>query len=141
MALTKCELCELPFNSFGSKVCASCSHELDQAYVTVRKFIYQNPDKADFANIVAETGVAEKLLSHLIDQGRVLVNDTKGRGSRCRACGKPTGGNVLCDSCRSKLISQNLMPGGIGAQKPAQPPAERSGARPIRIQPLKEKKD
>lgn len=143
MALTKCEICGKPFNSFGSKLCASCTQELDQGYVTARKFIYQNPDKADFTSIVAETGIDEAILSQLIDQGRILVSDQAGRGTRCRACGKPTQGGALCDSCKSKLISQNLLPGGTGGGRPAaaESAQARPGTRPMRVQPLKENKD
>jgi hypothetical protein len=111
MALAKCELCEKPFNSFGGKkLCGPCTDEVDKAYVIVRKYIYQNPGKSDFMTIVEATGVPEKVLNCLIDQGRIVTADRGGgKAPRCKACGVPIQEGVLCPRCKSKLISQKLM--------------------------------
>lgn len=111
MALCKCELCEKPFNSFGTKLCGDCMREADDAYVKVRKYIYQNQNKVDFASIIENTGVAEKMLCCLIDQGRVMIDGGNVRRARCKACGAETEGDLLCGKCRKKLVSENLLTG------------------------------
>jgi predicted amidophosphoribosyltransferase len=111
LALCKCEFCEKPFNSFGTNLCADCSHEADDAYKKVRKYIYQNPNKVNFATIIKNTGVTEKMLSYLIDQGRIIIDGGNVGGARCKACGAKTDGDVICEKCRKKLISENLLNG------------------------------
>jgi predicted amidophosphoribosyltransferase len=130
LALSKCALCGKAFNSVGSRLCAPCMKQLDEAYVKVRRFIYQNPDKAAFASIVEGAQVEEETLSYLIDQGRIVIGGTAGGGTRCRACGAVTAGDALCERCRSRLVSEKLMPGAAGAG--GEPPG-RAGRK---VQPL-----
>jgi hypothetical protein len=85
--------------------------QADEAYVTVRRYIYQHPGKARFADIVQETGVSEKQLNYLIDQGRIVLGDVPGGQARCRVCGTATTGDALCSSCREKLIAAKLLSG------------------------------
>jgi predicted amidophosphoribosyltransferase len=109
MALSKCDICGKLFNSYGTKVCRSCSEAVEAGYVKVRNFMYQNPDKKRFSIIVEETGVTEKLLNNLIDSGRIVIEDRKKGGIRCMACGAITSGGQLCDKCKAKLISEKLI--------------------------------
>lgn len=121
MALSKCDYCGRPFNSIGSGLCAECVQLMDDVYVKVRKYIYQNPGRADFSTIAESTEVPEKALSYLINQGRIVIENGTGRGIRCRACGAETQSGVLCEQCKAKLISMKLMPGST--QKEQQGPA------------------
>lgn len=109
MALCTCEFCGRPFNSIGTKLCAECVQQVDAAYVTVRKYIYQNPGKADFSAIIEHTELSEKMLSFLINQGRIVIGNGGGRSTRCKACGAETEGTVFCERCRNKLISAKLL--------------------------------
>ncbi len=108
MALSRCEYCGNAFNSFGSKICRNCTKELDEAYLKVRKFIYQNPDKANFALIVENTEVSEKQLTYLIKQGKINIDNKMGIGNRCRACGAETSAGPLCEQCRMKVLAESL---------------------------------
>jgi predicted amidophosphoribosyltransferase len=118
MPLQKCELCGRAFNSAGAKLCASCADEIDNSYIKVRKYIYQNPDKRSFAAIVEATDVSEKALSYLIDHGRVVVVDAgSGRGVRCKVCGAVTDGGTLCEKCRTRLVSEKLLTVQYGSSK------------------------
>ena len=111
MALYSCDFCGKVFNSVGSKVCSECIQQLDAAYIQVRRFIYQHPEKAKFSSIVEETEVSEELLSYLIGQGRIVLNENNGASAiRCRACGRITGGGQFCDACRKKLVKENMLP-------------------------------
>jgi len=130
LALCKCDYCGKPFNSVGTKLCAECMQLVDEAYVKVRKYIYQNSDKADFSSIVENTEVAEKALSYLINEGRIVIENGGGRGVRCRACGTSVLSGVLCQQCKQKLISEKLM---SGANKYEKPEKKTAGSK---IQPL-----
>ncbi len=118
MPLQKCELCGRAFSSAGAKLCASCAEEIDDSYIKVRKYIYQNPEKRSFAAIVEATEVSEKALSYLIDHGRVVVVDAgSGRGMKCKVCGAVTGEGALCEKCRTRLITEKLLTIQYGISK------------------------
>lgn len=107
MALSVCEYCGQPFNTFGASLCAECSKLIEDSYIKARKYIYQNSQASDFASIINATEIPEKALSYLINKGRIIVASRS--GTRCRACGKETKGGALCDSCASKIMAEKLM--------------------------------
>ncbi len=81
LTIKKCRYCGKPFDSNGSEICTVCAGVINDAYIKVRRYIYQNPDQADFAATVKNTQVPEKLLSYLIDSGRLGLNsDGNGNG-------------------------------------------------------------
>lgn len=109
MALGRCDYCGNAFNRFGSNVCADCTKELDQIYVKVRKFIYKNPEKANFTMIVENTETSEKALSYLIKQGKINIEaPASGTETRCRSCGAATTSGTLCERCKLKVLSESL---------------------------------
>lgn len=108
MALHNCDYCGKVFNSAGSRVCPECSKLLDEVYMKVRKYIYQDSRSANFSNIVENTGVPEKALSHLINQGRISLGNRMAGGIKCRICGKEAEDGVLCDRCKDRLRSEKL---------------------------------
>lgn len=109
MAICVCELCNKPFTGMGPGLCRDCIRLVDEVYVKARKFIYQNPEKADFTTIIEEVGLPEKALSYLINKGRLEIANKNGVGVKCRACGKETRGSNICEQCRSKLITEKLL--------------------------------
>ncbi len=131
MTLYKCEHCGKPFGRFESGLCGECRKQMDDAYVKVRKYIYENPGSASFASITRHAGVSEKVLNSLIHQGRIVLEGGAAKGeTRCRACGGPVVSGVLCERCRKKLIAQKLMP--------ARDERAEEDGRPVRarVQPL-----
>ncbi|UOO37307.1 hypothetical protein IZU99_08595 [Oscillospiraceae bacterium CM] len=109
MAISVCEFCRKPFNSYGASLCADCSKTIDEAYLKARKFIYMNPDKADFISITEETEITEKALSYLINKGRIEISGKNGVGvGRCRACGKEISSGTVCQSCLSKVLAEKM---------------------------------
>jgi predicted amidophosphoribosyltransferase len=108
MAISLCELCGKPFNSISSKLCSECSRIIDETYIKVRKYIYQNPKNCEFIDIIEATEVSEKELNYLIKKGRIEVVNKIGGGPHCRACGKKTTGSALCEQCMAKIVSEKL---------------------------------
>lgn len=121
MGLAKCELCGRLFNSYSLKVCRDCTDEVEGSYIKVRNFIYKNPDKKRFSVIVEETETSEKMLNYLIDSGRIVVEDKKMGGTRCKACGTITAGTAFCDKCKAKLVSQKLISNNYTTDVKSQP--------------------
>jgi predicted amidophosphoribosyltransferase len=108
MAIIVCEYCGKPFSGYSVKLCPACTKVIDETYLKVRRYIYQNSKTADFTSIVEGTGIEEKALSYLINKGRIEIANKNGGGLRCRACGKETGGGNLCDQCKTKLALEKL---------------------------------
>jgi hypothetical protein len=136
LVLRKCDHCGKLFNSVGSKLCMECLQLADDAYIKVRKYIYQNHGKADFASIIEETEVSEKTLSYLINEGRIVIENGVGRGTRCRACGAETSSGSLCPQCTQKLISEKLMSGSTEKEKEKEKEKENRKTAGSRVQPL-----
>lgn len=82
--------------------------QLDESFIKVRKYIYQSSTKSDFATIVENAEVSEKVLRILISQGRVNIDNKGGRGIKCRVCGTETSSGVLCEQCNQRLMSQEF---------------------------------
>lgn len=108
MAIGVCELCGKPFNSVGGKLCPACTRSVDESYIKVRKYIYQNPKHCDYISVLEATEVPEKELNYLIKKGRVEVAGREGNGARCRACGKETSGGSVCEKCMAKIIAEKM---------------------------------
>ncbi|NCB29333.1 MAG: flagellar protein [Clostridia bacterium] len=102
MGLQECEFCGLPFHSVGSNLCGKCAQRIDEDFLKARKYIYKHGDRADFASVVENTGVDEKVLRYLIRQGRVQIADEVG-GAQCRICGKRVTNGALCVDCMQKF--------------------------------------
>jgi predicted amidophosphoribosyltransferase len=108
MSLAVCEFCDKAFNSYGSKICGDCGKELDDAYNKVRRYLYQQPEKADFLAIIEGTGISEKELNYLIKKGRVEIVDRSPKSARCRLCGGETKYGTLCEACAARMLKEQL---------------------------------
>lgn len=106
MAIKKCAYCGQLYNSFGADICAKCVEILDEAYDTVKKYIYQHPGETEFAALVQNTDVSEKAINYLIETGRLEVRKPGIGGSRCRICGTETYEGSLCVNCMHKMLTQ-----------------------------------
>lgn len=108
MAISACDICGKPFNNALGKICSACSKSVDETYIKVRKYMYQNPKNCDFINIIEDTQVSEKELNYLIKKGRIEVADKPGGSAKCRACGKEITSGSVCDKCMAKIVSEKL---------------------------------
>ncbi len=109
MAIGVCDYCGKPFNNVGGKLCIPCTKIVDETYVKIRRYIYQNPKESEFLTILEATDVPEKALNYLIKKGRIEVVGSPSGGAKCRACGKDTSGSAICEQCMAKIVSEKLM--------------------------------
>ena len=101
-----CAMCNKMFKYKGSPLCPSCIQKADDAYVTVRDYLYENPH-AGIAEVNEGTEVDEKLILHLIRSGRVTFSADADTGIHCSSCGRPIARGTLCDRC-AKQMSDTL---------------------------------
>lgn len=105
MPLKKCKYCgNIYSSSTNSSVCPNCIDMVDDAYTKVRSYLYSDPEKKDFESIIENTGVTEKALNYLIDEGWVVIDGSRfNGGKKCTTCGAAISESMLCSKCMSKL--------------------------------------
>ena len=119
MNIIQCSLCKKPFQSIGGKVCVECLTKLDEDFVVVRDYIYENK-KADVDKVAEETGVPKQHILYLLKQGRLIVEDPSG-GSLlyCEICKKPISTGKMCADCKAHLAMTMDRSISAGANKTA----------------------
>lgn len=95
-----CTFCGRLFQSTGPNICPECSVKLDEDFLKVREYLYDNPGHVDVLDIVNNTGVSEKAVLRLIKDGRIARKVSEGDTDlRCAICGAPISSGRLCRRC------------------------------------------
>jgi len=106
MNIIQCSICKKPFQSIGSKVCNECLAKMDEDFIVVRDYIYENK-KADMDKVSEETGVSKQVIMYLLKEGRLIIEDLSDSGGLllCEMCRKPIRTGRMCDHCKDSLAS------------------------------------
>jgi predicted amidophosphoribosyltransferase len=135
LTLTSCKFCKKPFPSYGGRLCPECIKEIDDGYVVVRNYLYENPGATSVIDIAEQTGVEEDVILYLLKENRLYVKDWSGNSKLCQICGIPIGSGTICPSCSAKMQEKMMkeMGGtaGAGASNAAEDAAKirKKGAR------------
>ena len=108
MTIIQCNICRMPFQSLGSPTCTECSTKVDQEFIKVRDYIYDNPN-SKMDKIVEETGVPKSTILHLLKEGRLSLDtpDTEGL-LICEVCKEPITSGRMCYQCKKKVQADML---------------------------------
>ena len=107
MNIIQCKMCRKPFHSVGGKICAECLQKIDDDFITVRDYLYDNRG-ADIDKVAEETGVAKTIIIHLLREGRLVISNADGsevNALLCEICKKPISTGRMCDDCRNAVAS------------------------------------
>ena len=96
-----CTHCGSLFNSYGTKVCAECADKLDEMFVELREFVYDNPN-VGVKEISKKTGIETKIILEFLRQGRLEINSDEAFLA-CEKCGKPINSDRFCIECKEGL--------------------------------------
>ena len=99
----RCKLCGRIFQGRMSDYCEECLKKMDEKFVKVRDYLYDNPN-ATVREVMEETGVDEETITLLLQDGRLQMKDTRGM-LHCEKCGRPIQSGRLCESCRKSVSS------------------------------------
>ena len=131
MNIIQCKMCKKPFHSIGGKICPECLHKIDQDFIIVRDYIYDNQG-ADIDTVAEETEVDKAVILHLLKEGRLTLSSTgSGGGSMlmCEVCRKPIYTGRMCEACKSNVTA--TMQKNVEANKPPPPePRKTDSSRP-----------
>lgn len=104
----KCALCGKLFHSLGTNICAPCGEQADQDFLKVREYMYEISENANLNDIIANTGISEKVVLYLMKEGRLSNADVSIVGYlRCAACSAPIEKGKLCRKCSTVWSTEN----------------------------------
>ena len=119
MNIIQCKMCSKPFHSLGGKICPDCLKKIDEDFITVRDYIYENRNTG-MEKVSEETGVDKAIILHLLKEGRLTLDSPDSEGVLfCEICKKPINTGRMCAECKEKVAS--TMNKSIGGNKPQQP--------------------
>jgi len=111
MGVVNCKICGHIFNdSLGKKICRDCNKLDDEKFLSVREFLYANPNSK--INEVIE-GVYEEdeieVTGHeligYVRAGRLLLSSENSNiFITCEVCGEKIVTGRLCENCRSQFL-------------------------------------
>lgn len=106
MELLTCALCGRLFETYNAikKICPKCSEKEEEYYKEVKTLIREQPGLT-FKDIIAETGVPERLMRRWLQDGRLEINTRESYGLKCERCRKEILQGKYCVDCRQ--IMQN----------------------------------
>ena len=130
MNIIQCKICNKPFQSTGGKMCGSCLRDVDDAFVVIRDYLYDNPGNISVKKLSEKVEIPENIILHLIREGRIVLEAGGGPGAPllCELCRRPIKEGTMCADCRSKLAST------LNSTLPKEPAQSQSsgGAKPER---------
>ena len=119
MNIIKCKMCRKVFHSLGGVTCPDCVKKIDLDFMTVRDYIYDNPNSR-IDKVSEETGVEKAVILHLLREGRLHLDNPEAEGLLvCEICRKPIGSGRMCDRCKNKVAA--TMDQNIEKNRPPEP--------------------
>ena len=119
MNIIQCKTCKKPFHSLGSRICHDCLKKIDEDFIIVRDYIYENRNTR-IDKVSEDTGVDKSTILYLLKEGRLTLDNPDSEGLLlCELCKKPISSGRMCDECKGKVASS--MDKSIKGNKPPQP--------------------
>ncbi|QYR22105.1 flagellar protein [Paenibacillus sp. sptzw28] len=105
MNIDNCPRCGKLYAKNFRDVCPACIKEIDLEYSRCAEYLRKNKG-ATMQELSDETGVAVKLITKFIREGRISLVGAPNLGYPCEVCGIPIREGTMCESCRSRLIKE-----------------------------------
>ncbi len=113
MDIRNCKHCNRLFKHQGSKYCPTCMIELDQVFIKIREYIYENPDST-VIKVSEGTGVETDIIMEFLREGKLELKEAT-LLLECKSCGKAIKTGMMCKECISHFETE--MKKGLGKAK------------------------
>ncbi|MDL2273051.1 hypothetical protein LJC34_00640 [Oscillospiraceae bacterium OttesenSCG-928-G22] len=97
----QCRRCNKLYMYRGTPYCPDCVQKLDELFVTVREYLFDNPN-ASIESVSEATGATALEIENWLREGRLIVSS----GTtliQCENCGKPISTGRYCDNCAKNV--------------------------------------
>lgn len=106
MEILNCRNCGRLFNYIGGQqICATCKSSLEEKFVEVKKYIYENK-QASILQISEDMGVSTQQIRQWIREERLFFSDDSPLGIDCEICGTTIKTGRYCDACKSNMRNE-----------------------------------
>ena len=113
MDVRNCKHCNRLFQYQASKYCPSCVIELDQVFIKIREYIYDNPDST-VVEVSENTSISTEIIMEFLREGKLELKEAT-MLLECKSCGKSIKTGVMCKECLSRFETE--MKKGLGKAK------------------------
>ncbi len=104
MDIRNCKKCGKLFEYSGDPVCPICAKEMEDKFVEVRQFIYDNP-KVSMNVVSEELDVPVQQIKKWIREERLTFTSDSGFTVDCEKCGKPILTGRYCKACKDEMTN------------------------------------
>ena len=113
MDIKNCKHCNRLFQYKSSKYCPTCVIEMDQVFIKVREYIYDNPNST-VVEVSENTGIDTEIIMEFLREGKLELKEAT-MLLECKSCGKAIKTGVMCKECLSRFETE--MKKGLGKAK------------------------
>jgi uncharacterized protein len=108
MDIRNCKRCGKVFNFIGFAVCSECAKQEQEDFEIVREYLFSHPNSTTI-EVTNATGIDPKVISRLVKEGRLLVDNiqiTDGEEFKCEKCGQAIFKGRFCEKCAGEMKSE-----------------------------------
>lgn len=105
MDIRQCARCSKLFDFRGNRFCPTCVRELDDIFLKVRQYIYDNP-KTNMDDLCDTCGAEEDDVLQWLREGRLILGHADASLLTCESCRKPIHSGRYCEDCANNVIGQ-----------------------------------
>ena len=106
MEIKNCKGCGRLFQYIGGMpLCPACRDALEEKFVEVKEFIYENKG-CSIAQAAEATNVSAKQIKQWIREDRLILSEPTEDGITCEQCNTPICSGRFCDKCKTKMLNE-----------------------------------
>ncbi len=104
MDVRNCKRCGNLFDYTGKSLCPACEKEMEDKFLEVRKYIYDNPG-AGMPEVAEETDVPMQQIKRWVREERLSFTKDSGVSIECEKCGRPILTGRFCPNCKQSMAN------------------------------------
>lgn len=104
MDVRNCKKCGNLFDYTGNSLCPACEKEMEEKFLEVRKYIYDNPG-AGMPEVAEENDVPMQQIKKWVREERLSFTKDSGVSIECEKCGRPILTGRFCPECKQNMAN------------------------------------
>ncbi len=104
MDVRNCKRCGNLFDYTGNSLCPACEKEMEEKFLEVRKYIYENPG-AGMPEVAEENDIPMQQIKKWVREERLSFTKDSGVSIECEKCGRPILTGRFCPECKQIMAN------------------------------------